>query len=117
MPCAWALMNFRPGRSLPARRGAQALAAQQSADRGGRHSAAQLDELSPNAQAPPSRILFGHAKHHLDDSRFQRWTAAAGMAPKSPLAAHEFPVPAQESGRGDQKRVPGASGKNPAGGG
>ena len=62
-------------------------------------------------------FFSGQAQHQFADSRFQRGMAAAGMTPKGPLAAHEFSVPVQESGRGDQQRMPRFSGKNPTGGG
>jgi hypothetical protein len=62
-------------------------------------------------------MLFGQAQHQHGDLCLERRTAATGMAPKGPRAAHELPVAARKRGRGDQKRVPGASGKNPAGGG
>jgi hypothetical protein len=98
--------ELRPARPLATRRGAQVVVAQQATDRAGRHFDSQLDELTANAQAAPPWILSGQAKHQFADSRFERWAAAAGRAPKGPLAAHEFPMPAQESGRGHQKREP-----------
>ncbi len=89
----------------------------QRPDGGGSHADAQLAELSLNPKAAPPGVLPGHAQDESTHLQIDRWSPGPSRSPVGPLASYEFPVPAQQRLRRNEKRCPPVPGQDPAGGG
>src|SRR6266540_3764788 len=104
MLAAWARRNsLQPG---PESRGAlpKPRAGEQPTNRRGRHSHAELGQLTRDPTMAPTWILASQPQHeraHL--SRDGRAPALAGRL--SPLPAHERAMPTQQGPRTDQARA------------
>jgi hypothetical protein len=81
----------------------QLLPPKQVADRSGRYPVPDIQQLAPNANASPLRILWSHPQDQISEARFQaRSTDASLLAESCPLLAHQLAMPAQHRLRLDQ---------------
>ena len=95
-----------PGRSGPPRGGAESRGTEQGANGRGRYSDPELTELATYPHAAPTWVLSCDPQDEIANLWIDRRTSRQPGLAVGPLLSHQFPVPAQECSRGDQKAGP-----------
>ncbi len=106
--------EFSP-RGSTSRSRPEAMAAQDTADRGGRDPDTKLSQLTLDAHAPPAPVLRAEPDDKGDNVGIKRRTTRTALLPPSPpLALACLPVPAQQGLGGDEERLPPGPGQQSA---
>jgi len=80
-------------------------------DRRGTDAVAEIEQLAPQPQVSPARVLPRHPQDQGGEGVVDRWSS--GPVGVGPSSADEAAVPAQDRVRGDQAMAPQRSGQPP----
>jgi hypothetical protein len=105
--------ELRPAGADPARRRAEARAAQHRRDRGGRDADPELQQLTLDTHVAPARVLPRQPPDQAARLGRKRRTAGPATA-TSPTSLTQCPVPAAERLRADRKARPSLRREQPA---
>jgi hypothetical protein len=111
-PRSLSTQERRPGLLRSSRRRTGTSRAQDPPHRGWRHPKAQANKLTLDPAVSPGGVLTGQLQDQPTDLGPRRGPARS-RARIRPLPGHQFAVPAQPRGRGDEKRRPPLPGQRP----
>ena len=105
MPGAWARRNSIQVGPLRRGAGAEVVAAQDGADRGGRDDQAELGAFAFDALVSPAGVFSGQTQHRVDNGGVKT-SSLLGLVWVGPVSGDEVAMPAQQRGWCDQKDRP-----------